>query len=294
MCQEHWRTWKCPFGCADRFLASSFLSNHLRTNHGSTMNNSDVHHNSQTNMELIEGACPLCWEYEIKSSRQYQDHVGNHLEQLALFILPGVEEAAEGVDEGEDSEFESDHQGSEGQTSFKTYQDEVEREESSDFEGVGSAFSESEHESQLEDNADKRSAKNWALYQSTKKYPRMELHRSPPPSRGLDKYNRRIADDSLAGNSLAGISLAGIYEPASDRRPRHPTIMNRGLNRRSSQLETPVGPIQQTDPIERPPARMGHRAESLYQEGLPEISQPDELSQTHDDGGPSWEHHDDD
>lgn len=32
--------------------------------------------------------CPLCHEVDIKSSRQYQSHVGHHLEQLALFVLP--------------------------------------------------------------------------------------------------------------------------------------------------------------------------------------------------------------
>ncbi|OPB36289.1 hypothetical protein A0O28_0053680 [Trichoderma guizhouense] len=34
------------------------------------------------------GTCPFCFDYEIKSDKSYQSHIGDHLERLALFVLP--------------------------------------------------------------------------------------------------------------------------------------------------------------------------------------------------------------
>lgn len=51
------------------------------------------------------------------SSRQYQSHVGHHLEQLALFVLPGADESEEQADEEENgvSQNESHETEDEGQ-----------------------------------------------------------------------------------------------------------------------------------------------------------------------------------
>lgn len=43
---------------------------------------------SQADIKKAFGPCPLCLVVEIKSTKQYCDHIGHHLEQLALFALP--------------------------------------------------------------------------------------------------------------------------------------------------------------------------------------------------------------
>lgn len=60
--------------------------------HGSETMPADVDSGSRDDLTRANGNCPLCWDDEIMSSHQYQSHVGHHLEQLALFVLPGAEE----------------------------------------------------------------------------------------------------------------------------------------------------------------------------------------------------------
>ncbi|KAG6363886.1 hypothetical protein INS49_008989 [Diaporthe citri] len=115
-------------------------------------------------MELAQGACPLCWEYEIVSSHQYEAHVGNHLEQLALFVLPGAEEA----EKEEDSESEYQQSKNEKQVSGKDqmkpdqgygYRENVDEEEEQD--GSESGYYQREDEIQLTKDAQRRRAENW-------------------------------------------------------------------------------------------------------------------------------------
>lgn len=104
MVHEHWRAWICPFGCARCLPTSSHLSNHMSQDHGSAIPISELKLQTKANMELAQGSCPLCLEYQITSSRQYGSHVGNHLEQLALFVLPGADQADEESDKEADEE----------------------------------------------------------------------------------------------------------------------------------------------------------------------------------------------
>lgn len=77
--------------------------------------------------------------------------------------------------------------------------------------------------------------------------------RGPPPTtRGLDKVNRRVAEDTTAG----------IYDRPAVRMPVPAVVPVPVPDRRSStQLDVPPSPI-----VERRPSRNGHRPLSLYQE----------------------------
>lgn len=75
--------------------------------HGSATTQPEVACGSRDDFTKANGKCPLCWEYDIASSHQYQSHVGHHLEQLALFVLPHAEEVEEQIGEEEESQDES-------------------------------------------------------------------------------------------------------------------------------------------------------------------------------------------
>ncbi|KAJ0103923.1 hypothetical protein J7T55_004249 [Diaporthe amygdali] len=106
--------------------------------------------------------------------------------------------------------------------------------------------------------------------------------RAPPPSRALDSYNRRIAEDTTAG----------IYDRPSMRMPAPPVIPVPVPDRRSSQLDVPPSPIERADRIERRPSRTGHRPVSLYQDGPTRTSQPDDIYRARDDNYASRDHRD--
>lgn len=106
MIRDHWRIWACPFGCPDLFATPFILCEHLSQNHGSVISVPDASVHTRANMELAKGQCPLCWEFKIMSPQQYQSHVGAHLEQLVLFVLPGSGTTEEASDVEEVSEVE--------------------------------------------------------------------------------------------------------------------------------------------------------------------------------------------
>lgn len=101
--REHWRTWTCPLGCAERFTTSSLFSEHMDQKHGSAATPPEVDAGSRDDLTKANGKCPLCREHDIVSSHQYRSHVGHHLEQLALFVLPGTEEVEEEIEEEEEN-----------------------------------------------------------------------------------------------------------------------------------------------------------------------------------------------
>lgn len=88
---EHWRAWTCHFGCVDQYASSSALRDHFHKSHTTEVVGQDVEAivnlSSKANVSCAEGPCPLC-HGSITSIRHYQSHVGYHLEQLALFVLP--------------------------------------------------------------------------------------------------------------------------------------------------------------------------------------------------------------
>lgn len=100
MFQEHWWEWACPFGCNNNFFSASGLRQHLGSVHAANVStrsiDSIISHSIKPDLVQCQGICPLCNEVDIGSCRQYQSHVGHHLEQLALSVLPASNEEAGG------------------------------------------------------------------------------------------------------------------------------------------------------------------------------------------------------
>ncbi|KAI1375355.1 hypothetical protein F4677DRAFT_446435 [Hypoxylon crocopeplum] len=108
MRQVHWRQWHCAFGCSGTFDDVQAFQDHMTTYATEVSGNSQEaieRLSSQTNARKSEGNCPLCFDKQITTARQYYSHVGNHLEQLSLFSLPHLEDE-DGAEAGEDVIFE--------------------------------------------------------------------------------------------------------------------------------------------------------------------------------------------
>ncbi|KAH8758434.1 hypothetical protein F5883DRAFT_502279, partial [Diaporthe sp. PMI_573] len=99
MTREHWRQWDCPFGCSTPLDDSRALESHLKGIHAEKLDTRRATEIlvriSRIDAGKANGDCPLCWNFEVKSIRQYASHVGHHLEQLALFALPNLDECEE-------------------------------------------------------------------------------------------------------------------------------------------------------------------------------------------------------
>lgn len=111
MTQEHWRQWDCPFGCSAKFDDSRALEDHLKRTHSGELladRAGDISvRSSRTDDAQARGECPLCCNFEVKSVSQYASHVGHHLEQLALFVLPNTHGSqAKDEDDGQNDHFE--------------------------------------------------------------------------------------------------------------------------------------------------------------------------------------------
>lgn len=95
MSQEHWRQWTCPLGCAAKSSSPSGLRRHLKDFHDTVSSDKNidfiVSQSSTPDPQHSHGLCPLCNDVEIKSNHQYRSHIGHHLEQLALFVLPTLD-----------------------------------------------------------------------------------------------------------------------------------------------------------------------------------------------------------
>lgn len=97
MIEEHWRSWACAFGCVDTFATPADLRLHIMQSHSAHEQTveSIMSISSRADADRAIGYCPLCRVFEIKSHQQYLSHVGHHLEQLALFVLPSSYDAEE-------------------------------------------------------------------------------------------------------------------------------------------------------------------------------------------------------
>ena len=97
----------CPIGCREEpFGSSSELKDHLG-NHLSGAPAGQI----QAMVLLGENPapddatneCPLC-KYTLTGFKRYIKHVGRHLEQLALFALPDLEEGLDDTDTDQDED----------------------------------------------------------------------------------------------------------------------------------------------------------------------------------------------
>lgn len=104
MFKAHWRTWTCPFGCALSFRTSIDFRCHALAVHPTQVSTGRVENlvalSSNSDPRCAEGKCPLCLAFDIKDSRMYESHVGKHLEQLSLFVLPQIDDDESEQDEG--------------------------------------------------------------------------------------------------------------------------------------------------------------------------------------------------
>lgn len=133
MLQDHWRAWACPFGCTGEYSSSPGLRDHLQERHTSEVAGQDVEAtvnlSSRTDVSRAEGPCPLCHEVEIKSKHQYQSHVGHHLEQLALFVLPTQEDNDDEHESSDDWSSPSRDTGLEPEKTTQLHQPAMEQED---------------------------------------------------------------------------------------------------------------------------------------------------------------------
>lgn len=113
--REHWRGWHCSLGCTDDSfdILEQFLE-HRRIAHAGELASSasrsqaNIHASSVRDKSKARGKCPLCPEVQLGSERDYTFHVGRHLENLALFALPRVDDDYPTGDESTDRENEED------------------------------------------------------------------------------------------------------------------------------------------------------------------------------------------
>ncbi|KAK1777271.1 hypothetical protein QBC45DRAFT_417134 [Copromyces sp. CBS 386.78] len=119
MRREHWQTWHCSLGCENSAFANAAeFNDHLKSAHREEIGQKSLS-TSLTSCSIPDpsracGPCPVCAKVNITSEKHYLSHVGTHLEQLALFILPRLE--YEGEDQYEDDESEALHDDSEEET----------------------------------------------------------------------------------------------------------------------------------------------------------------------------------
>ncbi|KAK3946882.1 hypothetical protein QBC32DRAFT_387273, partial [Pseudoneurospora amorphoporcata] len=108
--REHWRVWHCSLqGCTDASFDNleQFLE-HNQSAHGGELaffglrSQSNIHASSVRDKSKARGQCPLCPGVQLGSERDYTSHVGRHLENLALFALPRVDDDYSTGDESTD------------------------------------------------------------------------------------------------------------------------------------------------------------------------------------------------
>ncbi|KAL2672479.1 hypothetical protein Neosp_013190 [[Neocosmospora] mangrovei] len=129
MRREHWKTWHCPFGCNAEFDSAKGFQNHVKTTHEQNVPPEKIHTleglSSRADVTKPIGQCPLCYDFQVGSEKQYEKHVGQHLEHLALFTLP---DTGEGGDEDDDGEEDKDEEGLDDEDEDDADEDEEEEE----------------------------------------------------------------------------------------------------------------------------------------------------------------------
>ena len=92
--QMHRSTWKCAEHCQQSFESKEMLVTHLQKVYPAIRNMSALLTmcTNDTGMNKIS-SCPLCKE-SVTGLTQFQKHLGRHLENLALFVLPNDDENA--------------------------------------------------------------------------------------------------------------------------------------------------------------------------------------------------------
>ncbi|KAH6844729.1 hypothetical protein B0I37DRAFT_167460 [Chaetomium sp. MPI-CAGE-AT-0009] len=105
--QHHWQSWSCAFNCDRSFPSASDLRQHLSHQHMPSTTD------EQLNAVLSLGRrptavdtasrCPVCG-HTVLGLKLYIRHVGRHLEHLALFALPSLEDENPSLEDENHSE----------------------------------------------------------------------------------------------------------------------------------------------------------------------------------------------
>lgn len=110
---NHWKTYHCS-KCESAFSSSTDCKRHLETIHPAGRPAADLDalvKLSERSFDIRKGvSCPLCHEV-LHSIQQYQRHVGQHQEQLALFALPSPDVDNKSETQAADSEVDDDEHG---------------------------------------------------------------------------------------------------------------------------------------------------------------------------------------
>ncbi|KAK0614514.1 hypothetical protein B0T14DRAFT_499766 [Immersiella caudata] len=117
--QHHWKSWFCPFQCHGSFTSPVDLKEHLTHQHLPGVSSGHLETiatlGERSASETTAVNCPICNHVTI-GLRQYTRHIGRHLEQLALFALPKLDQhnAISDDEDGTDSaasidEADNDH-----------------------------------------------------------------------------------------------------------------------------------------------------------------------------------------
>ncbi|KAI5777396.1 ankyrin repeat-containing domain protein [Geopyxis carbonaria] len=135
---EHRREWFCNSGiCKKTFKQHKDLEDHLRRRHDA-VGNVDIIIDRCERTAISLQKCPLC---PLRMSvARIQGHLGRHLQQIALFALPGAEEDS---DSGEENDTDPEDQEAEGSDN------EVEKDEKDEKEKPA-AVEDSDNESDFE------------------------------------------------------------------------------------------------------------------------------------------------
>ncbi|KAI0142512.1 hypothetical protein F4776DRAFT_612325 [Hypoxylon sp. NC0597] len=109
MSQKHWRFWHCAFCDHLPFDSSELLRDHLQRCHLEDVSEDQLRASAElyTSHRPLDNtsSCPLCRE-PTPSAREYKRHVGRHLEDIALFVLPRGFDDASGEDTSDERPLE--------------------------------------------------------------------------------------------------------------------------------------------------------------------------------------------
>jgi hypothetical protein len=105
--QHHWKSWACAFRCDGTYASASDLRVHIKTRHIRDASAEQLDATAVVGerplSEDTAASCTICSQ-STADLRQYTRRVGMHLEQLALFALPMLDQGDGDSDERRDSD----------------------------------------------------------------------------------------------------------------------------------------------------------------------------------------------
>ena len=85
--QSHRREWYCD-DCKEFFRAKGDFKDHLKTDHQNLFSESGI--NGREKASFDDQRCPICQGLQKYPYTRLRSHLARHMQQLALFTLPGL------------------------------------------------------------------------------------------------------------------------------------------------------------------------------------------------------------